>query len=309
MARRIYKYVGPGFIDKVFYTPGKIALKCAYPSEFNDPYELFLTMDFSEKPELLAFYADVIGELPQLPTTCFSKSPAVVPMWAHYASNLQGFVLELDEERLVTQFPGSGFGDVDYQDEPSEAVAENLNRAYSIGKFRYIHFLHRSVFSAAYYTKQSCWSYEMERRMVISESEVIKKDGVVLLDIPSECVISIVCGPRSTEETQALLQKHAETIGCELLHMKIGRGSGIPYFMGSQPKPTIFSNGEFSSAAGHCSTCKEPTSDPKGICSWCQIDDSHRIQAARKNSYRLLHRYGLLDGYIDSVSRIDRGEV
>jgi hypothetical protein len=308
MTKKLYKYVGPGFIDKVFYTPEKIALKCAYPSEFNDPYELFLTMDFSEKPELLAFYADVIGELPQLPTTCFSKSPAVIPMWAHYANTLQGFVLELDEEKLIAHFPESGFGDVDYQDSPSESVAENLYRAYGIGKFRYIHFLNRSVFSAAYYTKQLCWSYEIERRMVISESEVTQRDGLVLLDIPTDCVTSIVCGPRSTEQTKSLLQQHAERVGCELLQMKIGRSSGTPYFVGSNSSPTVFNNGAFALAAHHCSDCKEPTSNPKGICSWCQIDDSHRMQAAQKNSYRVLHHFGLLDGYIDSVSRIDRGE-
>ena len=38
-----------------------MTLKCSLPRNFNDPYELFLTVNFREKPEALAFYTDVIG--------------------------------------------------------------------------------------------------------------------------------------------------------------------------------------------------------------------------------------------------------
>lgn len=307
MSRSLYKYVAPGFVDKVFSAPDVVTLKCAYPSEFNDPYELFLTMDFSEKPELIAFYADVVGELPQLPTTCFSRSPAVVPMWAHYASNLQGFALEIDEEKLSERFQKSGFGDVDYQDEPSDTVADNLYRAYEIGKFRYMHFLRQSVFSAAYYTKQLCWSYEQERRMIADESEVSKREGLVLLDAPANCVRSIVCGPRASEEAIASLRTKAESIGCQFLQMKIGRSSGLPFFVEFEGKPAIFNGAGFSSAQYSCVSCREPIAEGPDSCSWCQIDDSHRQNAASRNSYRLLAQYGMLESYLEGVNRIDRG--
>lgn len=94
----IYKYVSPGNVDNVFSHPGKATLKFSLPSEFNDPYELFLTIDFNRDPEELAFYLDLIGENLQFPTTCFSLSPNVVPMWAHYAQNHQGLVIEFSEK-------------------------------------------------------------------------------------------------------------------------------------------------------------------------------------------------------------------
>jgi len=97
MSKFLYKYIGPATLDKVFSELGHFTMKCSLPKNFNDPYELFLTLDFRERPEALAYYADVVGDLPQIPTTCFSRSPDVVPMWAHYAQNLEGFAIELDE--------------------------------------------------------------------------------------------------------------------------------------------------------------------------------------------------------------------
>lgn len=308
MCKYLYKYAGPGFIDKIFAKADAVSLRCGYPAEFNDPYELFLTVDFKEDPGLIAFYADVVGELPQQPTTCFSRSPSVIPMWAHYANNLQGFALEVDEEKLQEHFPESGFGDVDYQDEPSKAVESHLYRAYEIGKFRYMHFLQQSVFTAAYFTKQLCWAYEMERRMVLDDIEVRKIDGMTLMDIPSDCITAIICGPRASEETLNALRGHAHAIGCRFYQMKIGRSSGIPFFFDSMNSPAIFSEGSLAAAESHCSSCKEPTDHNIELCSWCQIDDSHRHEAAARNSFRLLDRYGRLETYLEQARRIDRGE-
>src|SRR6202051_1411211 len=100
-------------IDKVFQLDS-VTLKCSLPKDFNDPYELFLTIDFNQEPDLLAFYADAIGEIPQSPTTCFSRSPAVIPMWAHYAQNHEGFVIEVSEEKLCEMLPEIACGDVSY---------------------------------------------------------------------------------------------------------------------------------------------------------------------------------------------------
>jgi hypothetical protein len=305
MSKYLYKYVGPAFFDKVFASPNKVSLKCGYPMDFNDPYELFLTMDFGERPELVAFYADVVGKLPQLPTTCFSRSPAVLPMWAHYASNLQGFVLELDEDQLAECFPESSFGDVDYQDLPSNAVAENLARAYEIGKFRYMHFLQQSVFSAAYYTKQTCWTYEQERRMVVDEAEVVKRDSISLIEVPIGCVRSIICGPRASEEVLQALSKHADTIGSNFYELKVGKSSSTPYFVNTK-QSYIFDGSELMLAPAYCAECKEPIKKDSESCSWCQIDESHKENAAARNSYRLLNHYGLLDSYLEGVTKIAR---
>ena len=149
-----------------------------------DRYELFLTIDFKQEPEVLAFYADAIGELPQLPTTCFSRSPSVIPMWAHYAQNSEGFAIEFDESELATAFPKSGFGDVDYRDAPDDGLSDTLHRAYHIGKPRYVYILHTGVFSAAYYTKATCWNYEQERRMIVGENEIRQAGDLMLVDVP-----------------------------------------------------------------------------------------------------------------------------
>lgn len=307
MGKYLYKYVGPTFFDKVFVGSDKVSLKCGYPADFNDPYELFLTMDFGERPELIAFYADVVGKLPQLPVTCFSRSPAVLPMWAHYASNLQGFVLELDEDQLAEHFPESSFGNVDYQDLPSDVVAENLYRAYELGKFRYMHFLRQSVFSAAYYTKQTCWIYEQERRMVVDESEVVKRDGISLIDVPIGCVRSIICGPRTSEEILQALRVHATLTGRDFFELKVGKSSSIPYFVNTKQQSHIFDGDELVLAPAYCAECKEPIKEDGELCSWCQIDESHKENAAARNSYRVLHRYGLLDSYIEGVNEIAKG--
>ena len=70
----LYKYVGASYLDQVVGLDGKVTLKCSHPRDFNDPYELFLAVDGNNDPEALAFYAEVVGDLPQIPTTCFSRS-------------------------------------------------------------------------------------------------------------------------------------------------------------------------------------------------------------------------------------------
>lgn len=130
MAKKLYKYMGADIMNKAFSEPGKCVFKCSYPQDFNDPYELFLTIDYEQDPHMLAFYHDTVGNIPQAATTCFSKSPAVVPMWAHYGHNHHGVVLEIDEEKVLQHLPEINFGDVDYQDEPHEQILEHLYLAH-----------------------------------------------------------------------------------------------------------------------------------------------------------------------------------
>ena len=105
MGAKIYKYASPSVIDYVFESNDTCTIKCSFPKDFNDPYELFLTIDYNQPPDVLAFYKEVIGNIRQLPVTCFSKSPEVLPMWAHYSDNQQGFVVEFDED-LLKQYHG-----------------------------------------------------------------------------------------------------------------------------------------------------------------------------------------------------------
>ncbi|WP_311952045.1 DUF2971 domain-containing protein [Halomonas garicola] len=306
MSNRIYKYVGSSYLHDVVGDQ-EVSAKFSFPKDFNDPYELFLTIDFNEKPEVLALYADAIGELPQFPTTCFSHSPAVTPMWAHYAQNLTGFAIEFDEEKLQERFPECRFDDVKYKTAADDGLKETLYRAYAIGKPRYTYMLRSGVFNAAYFTKLECWSYEQERRMLASESEIRKHNGMMLLDIPKECVTALICGPRASQETIQNLQAAADNLSCEYLQMKVGRSNAIPYFVDTNGSPLSFTDNSISPVAVSCKTCREPVGAGSDFCPWCQINDAHKQDAMDRNAYRILDHLGLLEEYVKGMDDITYG--
>lgn len=307
MSKNIYKYVAPEHLDKVLGSSGQVMLKCSYPKDFNDPYELFLTIDFKEQPDALAFYADVVGDIPQLPTTCFSRSPIVTPMWAHYAQSQQGFAIEFNEAMLAQSFPQSGFGDVDYRDAPDEDLTDMLHRASVIGKPRYLYLLQKGVFSAAYYTKTTCWSYEHERRMIVRESETRRTDDLILMDVPKECVTALFCGSCASPETVRAIRAKADQLGCKYYELKIGRSSAVPFFVNLGGETFLFNGTDVEQTSHICASCREPLAAESEQCSLCQIEDSHRIAAADRNVFRALAHHGLLDEYIAGMNDISRG--
>jgi hypothetical protein len=308
MSKSIYKYAGTSNLNKIFASAEHVTLKCSHPKDFNDPYELFLTVDFNEKPHVLAFYAEAIGKLPQVPTTCFSLSPSVVPMWAHYAQNLEGFVIEFDEVKLVEFFPESGFGNVDYRDATDAGLTDMLYRASEIGKPRYVYLLRKWVFSAAYYTKATCWSYEQERRMIVQGSVTRRLDDVILMDVPKECVKALISGPRASVDTISALRDKSAELGCRYYQLKIGRTSSAPYLVDSLGDPFVFNGTDIVPSSQYCASCREPLPNKSKECSWCQIDESHMSEAASRNPYRMYAHYGMLDSYIALMDSVGRGE-
>lgn len=306
MPKKIYKYIGPDYFDKVFQLPDHVTLKCSMPKEFNDPYELFLTIDFNEQADALAYYADAVGELPQLPTTCFSLSPVVIPMWAHYAQNNKGFAIEFSEEKLNKAFPESGFGDVDYLDKPKESLKDALYKAYGTGKPRHTYFLQKGVFSTAYYSKSSCWSYEQERRMIVMGSETRSDGPLILIDVPNESITSIICGSRATEQTKHALFEKTKEVGCRYLELRIGKSSATPYFVDSNGQTQSFSGSDIVPNPRYCKECKEPVAQGAKHCSWCQIDDVLRENAASRNPHRILAYHGMLESYIAEMEEIGK---
>lgn len=302
MNSKIYKYMSPGHLDKVIGTKGHVTLKCSKPEDFNDPYELFLTIDFNQDPGVLAFYKDVIGDLPQLPTTCFSRLPTVIPMWAHYGQNSQGICLEFDEERLVEKFPEIKLVDVEYRDTP-EDHSELLGLAFQIGKYRHVALLQHALFRSAYYTKTTCWSYEEERRLVVGDKYIRKQDDLLLMDVPSDCVTALICGPRASSDTKTAVQDKAEQLGCNYYECRTGRSSAVPYFVNLRGEPALFDGQKIAAITQSCTSCLEPIGNGGDLCSWCQIDESHRQDAASRNSLRLLASMGLLQEYMAGFGR------
>ena len=307
MTRNLYKYAGPDIRSRMLPGPDGAVFKCTYPRDFNDPYELFLSIDRNEQPELLAFYADVIGELHQLPTTCFSRSPAVIPMWAHYAQNGEGFVVEVDEACVARRYPESGFGDVDYRNTPHPELNSSLEYAYMTTKPRHTYLLRKAVFSAAYYTKASCWRYEQERRMVVAETDVRIERHLLLLHIPKDAISRIICGPKATEEVRQYLRDRDAGLACPFIEMRIGRTTSIPYFLDGEGRVWTFQRRRFVEATELCSQCGEPLSADEDLCSLCSIQDAHKDQAAERNPFRMLHRFGMLSDYVRDMNEISEG--
>ena len=303
-AHRIYKYASPRSLGRMLASTNGVSLTCSLPKEYNDPYELFLTIRFNTEPELLAFYADLIGQIVQQPTTCFSTRPDVTPMWAHYADNLRGAVLELDETRLKEEFPASVFGDIEYREDADDQLNELLRMAHGTSKFRHSRFLVDGVLSAAYFTKSTAWTYERERRMVLRDEDVVETEGIKLLQIPPRCISGVIAGPRVSDENRELLLSTAGAAGARFFEMRIGRSSPIPYFVNAEGLPHVFAGGQIILAEYYCEQCGEPV-ESNDICSWCSITDDMRYEAASSNPLRLLDEHGMLDEYFESSRRID----
>jgi len=306
VSKKIYKYVGPDIIDLAFKKEGYLGFKFSYPKDYNDPYELFLTIDFGDDPEIAAFYNEIVQEIQQYPTTCFSNSPIVTPMWAHYAHNSKGFVIEIDEDMLKGHIESASIGDVTYQDAPREELAVTFQMAHRRGKPRDIMFLRNGVQSAAYFTKHSCWSYESERRLVVSDSEVSNIDGNMISFIPTECVTAIISGPRTKAEYIIKGKELSDTIETRYFEAKIGKSNSKPYFIGQDSGTYIFDGNNIVEAINSCCSCNEPVGEYKEFCLWCSITEDDQENAAFGNPLRAFSDVGMLEGYIKGFNSIGK---
>ncbi|PWK64627.1 DUF2971 domain-containing protein [Aminobacter sp. AP02] len=302
----LYKYLPADLADVVFTKDNQVTLKFSKPKDFNDPYELFLATDFGGDPEMLACYAEAIGELPQYPTTCFSRSPIVIPMWAHYAYNHNGFVIEFSEEAILENFPETRFDNVAYQDGPSHDFSDLVTRVLHIGKPRYTYFLQGAVINAAYFTKSTCWAYEQERRMVVGDEDIIVSGDLMLMNIPGTCVSSIICGARATHETKTRLKEIAQRFSADFYELRIGRTSAVPYLVDWRGKAHSFIDAEIAPSKNFCASCSEPIEEDEEECAWCQITDETKRAVAMRNPYRIVDHYGGLEEYIAGMDAISR---
>lgn len=306
----LYKYMGPEIADIFLMQNGTCSLKLSYLKDYNDPFEFFLTIDYDQEPSTLAFYNEMISMVTQQPVTCFSRSPLITPMWAHYASTSQGFVVEIDEIGLANWLdtqPDSfaAFGDIDYQDTPHSHMQVMLDRAHVRSKPRDIGWLRDAINSAAYFTKQECWSYEKERRLVTSNSSAtIINDNLSLLYFPSDLVTSVIAGANSSDETRKKLKEISEAIGCNYYEKKFGRSTTTPFFLDSHKNTYTFNEGGIEPSLEKCLDCHEPSRSEK--CSWCRITESHEYDAATRNSFRMLHSAGILEAYLEAFNKIGR---
>ncbi|MHC8292487.1 DUF2971 domain-containing protein [Pseudomonas sp. LB3P58] len=308
----LYKYMGPEIADKFLLADGTCSLKLSYLKDYNDPFEFFLTIDYNQGPEILAYYNEMISMVTQQPVTCFSKSPLITPMWAHYASNSQGFVAQINEaaldEWLESKNSDPSFGNIDYRDSPHEGMQGMLDRAYVVSKPRHIGWLQQAIGSSAYFSKQTCWSYEQERRLIVNEKNIDKiNETLTLLYFPANFVTSLIVGAKAAQPLKDKIKEISQIVGCNYYEKRIGKSTTTPFFLDGENKTYIFNGKEIVPHNERCESCKEPkiNFDLKQ-CSWCSITEAHEKNAAHRNSFRMLEHTGILDQYLTAFLEIGK---
>ncbi|OHZ32918.1 hypothetical protein BBL07_20450 [Agrobacterium vitis] len=295
----IFKYFSEGVVEHVFVREDHVGFKCSLPKEYNDPFELFLGVDLEQRSDLLATYSEVVQEIPSLLTTCFSESPVVTPMWAHYGNNHKGFVIGFDVAELQEIYPDLLIREISYRERPSETLISFARMAAHRKKPRDAMALRSAVIYQAYFSKYLEWSYEQEVRAVNIDEYVEDVNGNRILYVPKKCVAAIISGAKSSPQTIDVLQEAAQELGAEFFVAKIGRSYPAPYLITSGDGRRVFAGGEIAPPIAECAECAEPLREKGDLCPWCSIDDAQRLEAASNNPFRILDHYGLLEEYID----------
>jgi hypothetical protein len=167
--------------------------------------------------------------------------------------------------------------------------------------------LQQAAFGSAYFTKNKCWSYESERRLLVKDNDVRKMKDRMILFIPTKCITAIIVGPQAEEKLRNRCRKICKSISCEYFEMKIGKSSIMPFFINAKKKTFLFNGHILAEAQNYCGHCGEPIEN-KGVdeCSWCTIDEALQIEATQKNPLRMLDRFGLLEEYIKGFEEIEK---
>jgi len=326
--KMIYKYCSPDILDLIFAKSGLVRLRCTYPRDFNDPFELFLTIDTRKLPrKYFAFYNEVLGQIPLLPTTCFSHRPDIIPMWAHYGLNSTGFVLEIDENRLQKSFPDGKVEKVNYDTTPFTITKNDLAYAYEIAKPRHTYFLLQDAINNDYLRKNACWSYEEERRLVVTKKDVVNENGLMILEVPAGCVRAIISGSSSSDTIVEHCIGLCKKYDYQHYQMRLGRGSLTPFFIASRFKyrrgkaarkhtskstsgstySYVFKKNAFERVNYRCALCGEPIrTRSTAKCNWCSLTKAQAQKAAVRNPFRMLEQLGMLESYIEMHNRVSK---
>jgi hypothetical protein len=142
---------------------------------------------------------------------CLSKDPNNLLMWAHYANNHNGFVLQFDDEHSF--FANQCFDNQDFVSTPVEYSDERPSLSFST-----IHS------PKVYYRKSPCWSYEREWRLIrpLSEASKVIEHPIYprsLFQIPPEAIKGIIIGVAVTHPDRVALFELLNR--ADLKHIKI----------------------------------------------------------------------------------------
>jgi DUF2971 family protein len=291
------KYLSPDGMLASLRDDEQVSVKFALPDTYNDPFELFLDRDQTATPEEAAFFDRYLGEIPNLPVTCFSTIADSPVMWAHYGQNRTGGCLVFDEVKFCDCFGLVGIGDVKYVDRfPIEHLGD-LDYAMNTGKARHMRSALNSAYHQAYFTKSNAWNYEHERRVVMNLNEVIEQDNMLLASVSASALDCIILGGDCNDEVKSVSEKFAAHNSKPIYRLQFSRKVHHPYFVRSESSE-IFKWGPSGMipVGVSCATCGEPvldTEEENEDCPWCRLTDGRRSDAGVVNMYGLLRQLNI----------------
>lgn len=133
---------------------------------------------------------------------CFSANDQSLLMWSHYADHHRGAILTFDNQRSPSLLnrvePVRYLQSFPQHDDLSGTVSSHLGRPVNVKEWTDNTLL----------TKSKEWTYEQEYRVLVRVGE---RDEDALVQIPTECLVSVVLGCRMSEsETSELATLTAE---------------------------------------------------------------------------------------------------
>jgi len=131
----------------------------------------------------------------EMGVVCFSESPDVIQMWAHYTENHTGIVVGIEESEFVND--KQAIITVCYRDKmvlfPITMIPEKLDQ--------YVQKYIRDALGR----KETHWNYEKEVRLYVSLEEK-DEDGNYYKIIPASSIKEIYLGLRSSETTKLVAE-------------------------------------------------------------------------------------------------------
>ena len=227
---RLYKYVSLEALMAILET-NSLGFTCL--SEFNDPFDRVIAppvpasngeLDFQFARELRGQMKSFIYDS-NYGALSLTRSPKNKLMWAHYADEHRGAVIEIDVSVAgfnceKTNFIPSFLGGVIYSSVPAfERYSSNFASTMTLGRTHSFHIDHYEKKQRLFLTKPLDWAYEEEVRVVkclenkemeefsnkSGEFSKIELDGnknTYCLKLREGSIISVILGHRAVGQIE-----------------------------------------------------------------------------------------------------------
>lgn len=231
--KTLFKYL-PYYYDDKEYFFDNLLLRITPPNEFNDPFDGLLSKDsydhflksgpFKTEKEREAAVKKFDNNWEQEAqfirvddwgVICFTEKSDCLLMWAHYAEDHTGLLLEFDTTGGGNETHAFFEGMVDSSTPPKVFKAKVNSVSYPSGRKRpspkpssFQQLLIQNFYYG--FSKSEEWAYEKEHRMSVNYKElpdVIPKDGMHFLKMPEEVISGIYIGCR-VDNTKKMNKKN-----------------------------------------------------------------------------------------------------